>query len=175
MQQNLLKSLKTFFIKKEAYTSIKKLPLSIWWKITEGGSFDLLVRKGNYSNIELYNIYIDLLQQYQDNFGNSETHEAFIEAKLNYAFALAKWIKTQESFDKMLLEMASIDLKDVSPKKQSQQKEQKLHELVTEVEEFGFEIDEDKISVYDFFRRRKKMIQNNKAQLEALRNGKNRK
>ena len=152
MNMSFLNIGKIFSKGKKAYTSIKKLPISIWWDITEGGNYSQLVLDGNYSNIELYNIYLSLLQEYYDHFGTTEQHEAFVQARYKYAKALAKYISTQNSFDKMLLEMAEIDLKEVTPKNNQEEKSQTLAEAITIIEKnFGFQLDEETLSTYKFY------------------------
>ena len=172
MNQHLLNILPTFFKTREAYTSIKTLPISIWWDITEGGSFEKLVIKGKYSNFELYDLYLNLLQEYYDHFGTTEQHEAFIEAKLNYAIKLAKWISSQDGTDKMFLEMARIDFNEVSPKNSNNKEEYKLSTAISVIEEaFGFAIDEDNLSTYKFYSRQKRLVEKSN---ELTAHGKNR-
>jgi hypothetical protein len=50
------------------------------------------------------------------------------------------------------MEMALIDLQDVSPKQDQTQKEIKLSEAITIIEKnFGFQLDEETLSVYKFY------------------------
>ena len=169
MNQHLLNILPTFFKTRQVYTSIKTLPISIWWEITEGGSFEKLVIKGKYSNFELYDLYLNLLQEYYDHFGTTEKHKAFIDAKFNYAKNLAKWISTGDGTDKMFLEMAKIDFQEFQPNSNEEKEEYKLSEAVSVLEEvFGFAIDEDKLSTYKFYSRQKRLVEKN-----TLNNGKN--
>jgi len=162
MKQGFLNILPTFLKgKKQAYTSIKKLPISIWWEITEGGNYEKLVLSGNYSNMELYNIYLDLLQQYYDSFGSTEKHQAFVLARYSYAKALARYVSSQAPVDKMYLEMATIDLQEATPRSDEGGEEQSLPELITIIEKnFGFQLDEETLSTYKFYSYQK-----------ALRNG----
>ena len=163
MNQHLLNILPTFFKTRKAFTSIKTLPISIWWEITEGGSFEKLVIKGKYSNFELYDLYLNLLQEYYDHFGTTERHKAFIEAKFNYAKNLAKWISSQDQSDRMFLEMAKIDFEEFTPNVNQEKEEYKLSEAVSVLEEvFGFAIDEDKLSTYKFYSRQKRIVEKNK-------------
>jgi hypothetical protein len=149
---NVFLNIGKIFSKNKAYRSIKKMPISVWWSITEGDNFQNIVISGAFSNIKLYNIYLDLLQQYYDAFGTTEQHKAFLDARLNYALKLAQYLSTQDSFDKMFMEMALIDLQDVSPKQDQTQKEIKLSEAITIIEKnFGFQLDEETLSVYKFY------------------------
>ncbi len=149
---NVFLNIGKIFSKNVAYTSIKKMPIAVWWSITEGDNFQKIVISGAFSNIKLYNIYLDLLQQYYDAFGTTEQHKAFLDARLNYALKLAQYLSTQNSFDKMFMEMALIDLQDVSPKQDQTQKEIKLSEAITIIEKnFGFQLDEETLSVYKFY------------------------
>lgn len=149
---NVFLNIGKIFSKNKAYTSIKKMPISVWWSITEGDNFENIVISGAFSNMQLYNIYLDLLQQYYDAFGTTEQHKAFLDARLNYALKLAQYLSTQNSFDKMFMEMALIDLQDVSPKQDQTQKEIKLSEAITIIEKnFGFQLDEETLSVYKFY------------------------
>lgn len=155
--------------KREAYLSLKKLPISKWWAITEEGKFEVLVIDGEFSNLELYNIYLDLLQEYYDNFGTSETHGAFIEAKFNYAKALSKWIGSQDGTDKMFLEMAKIDLQEATPKKDQNEDKYTLYDEMSSIEKIYGPLDEDKLSTMKYYSYRKRIEKDNQAQLEAAR------
>ena len=162
-------SVSRIFSDKKAYKSIKKLPISLWWSITEGASFEALVIDGKFSNLELYNIYLDLMQQYYDEFGTTETHESFIDARMNYALKLARYISTQNAFDKMLLEMALIDLKEATPTQDQNGKKQTLSGAITIIEEsFGFQLDEETLSTYKFYSYQKRLSEKVEAQQQTL-------
>lgn len=163
---------KIFSSKKErkVYRTIKKLPISIWWKITDTGDYSLLVQEGEFSEMELYNIYLDMLQEYYDNFGTTETHQAFILARFNYAKALCKFIQSQSGHDKMFLEMAKIDLQEVTPRKEQNQKPFTLGEAITIIEEnFVGEKDEDTLTTYKFYLYQKRIREKIEAQKETVR------
>jgi hypothetical protein len=170
MKQGFLNIGKLFYKKekKQAYKSIKKLPISVWWDITENGNFNGLVIDGKYSEIELYNIYLDLLQEYYDHFGTSETHEAFINAKMNYALKLAKWISTQNGTDKMFLEMSLIDFREATPIKDQNESKQSLSQAIAIIEENFFQVDEDKLSVYKFYSYQKRIADKFEAQKQLI-------
>ena len=158
-------SILSIFSTRKKYDSIKSLPISIWWSITEGGSFESLVISGKYSKLELYKTYLDLLQEYYDNFGTTETHEAFIKARYEYALKLAKYVHTQDRFDKTLLKMALIDLKELTPRQDQNGKKQTLPEAITIIEEsFGFPVDQDKLSVLKFYSYQKRITDKIQAQ-----------
>lgn len=163
--------LSIFSSKKEIYTTIKKLPISIWWEITENNNFEGLVLSGKYSNIELYNTYLDLLQEYYTSFGTTEKHNAFILAKLNYAKKLAKWISTQKEDDKMFLEMSLIDLQELAKKEtHNNENEQSLFDSITVLEKyFGFQLNEDTLTVYKFYSYQKRLITESNNQIEIAR------
>jgi len=166
MKQSFL-NISQLFSKKKAYLSLKKLPIAKWWAITEEGNFEVLVISGKYTNLELYNIYLDLLQEYYDNFGTTETHGAFIEAKFNYAKALAKWISTQNGTDKMFLEMAKIDLQEATPRKEQSEKVYTLYDEMSSIEKVYGPLDEDKLSTMKYYSYRKRIEEDNKQQIEA--------
>ena len=158
-------SILSIFSTRKKYDSIKSLPISIWWSITEGGSFESLVISGKYSKLELYKTYLDLLQEYYDNFGTTETHEAFIKARYEYALKLAKYVHTQNGFDKTLLKMALIDLKELTPRQDQNGNKQTLPEAIAIIEEnFGFPVDQDKLSVLKFYSYQKRITDKIQAQ-----------
>ena len=149
---NILK--KIFSVKKERKlcTTIKELPISKWWKINNEGKFEQLVLEGSFSDAELYNCYLNLLQEYYDNFGISEDHREFIKAKLKYAELLADHIIHQKESEKMFLEMAKIEMSDLAPKKIKQSEKIELFKYITNIEKnFGFQINEDELTTYKFY------------------------
>jgi len=158
-------SILSIFSTRKKYDSIKSLPISIWWSITEGGSFESLVISGKYSKLELYKTYLDLLQEYYDNFGTTERHEAFIKARYEYALKLARYVHTQNGFDKTLLKMALIDLKELTPRQDQNGNKQTLPEAIAIIEEnFNFPVDQDKLSVLKFYSYQKRITDKIQAQ-----------
>ena len=151
MSNNLLNILKNCLSKKKAFRTIKELPISIWWQVCEG-NFTKLIINGSYTETELYNLYLSLLQEYYDHFGTSEEHLAFINARHEYALKLADYITLQDGTSKMYLLMAKEDLNDVTPKKPNKQKEPQLCEFIVNLEKsLGFELNENKLSTYKFY------------------------
>lgn len=149
---NILK--KMFSVKKEnsVYASIKNLPISIWWEINYEGKFEKLVLEGSFSEIELYNFYLVLLQEYYDNFGVTEEHSEFIKAKLKYTEKLADYIIKQNNESKMFLEMAKIEMQELIPKEKVEKEKIQLFEYITNIEKnFGFKINEDELTTYKFY------------------------
>jgi acyl carrier protein len=145
---------KIFSVEKERmiYQSIKKLPISIWWEINYEGKFDKLVLEGSFSDAELYNSYLIMLQEYYDNFGVSEEYEEFIKAKLKYTEKLADYIITQSNEAKMFLEMAKIEMNELTPKEKVEKEQNELFEYITNIEKnFGFQINEEELTTYKFY------------------------
>ena len=149
---NILK--KMFSVKKEnsVYASIKNLPISIWGEINYEGKIEKLVLEGSFSEIELYNFYLILLQEYYDNFGVTEEHSEFIKAKLKYTEKLADYIIKQNNESKMFLEMAKIEMQELIPKEKVEKEKVQLFEYITNIEKnFGFKINEDELTTYKFY------------------------
>jgi len=154
--------------KRQAYTSLKTIPIGVWWEITEDGDYKKLIIEGKYTDYELFSIYLDLLQQHHDEFGSSETHNEFIKARYNYALKLAKWVETQSSFDEMLLQMAEIDLKEASPKVDQDEERHNLSEEMAAIEhEFG-QIDEMKLSALKFYSWRRHLTNQVQKQQQSI-------
>ena len=146
---NILK----IFSRRKVYESIKQLPIAIWWEITHEGKLERLAIKGEYSENELYNCYLNLLQEYYDEFGISEQYEVFMTAKLNYAKKLAQYIIEQKGASKMYLEMAKIEMNDLAPKKIDEKQKRKLYDHIAEIEKVftGCEKDEEKLTTHKFY------------------------
>ena len=170
MKQSLL-NISQIFSKKKAYTSLKKISIAKWNLITEHGSFNELVIEGEFSNLELYNVYLDLLQQYYDEFGTTETYDAFMDAKLDYALKLAAWITTQNGSDRMFLEMARIDYNESMPKKENGESFKLSEQISVLVEYYKVEYDEETMSAHKFYSRKKNMEKRIQQQIDSLKNG----
>lgn len=149
---NIFKKIFSVENERRIYTSIKQLPISIWWQINYEGKFEQLVLEGSFSDDELYNSYLNLLQEYYDNFGISEEHEAFIKSKLKYTEKLADYIINQSNESKMFLEMAKIEMSELTPKEKIENEKTELFEYITNIEKaFGFQIDEDQLTTFKFY------------------------
>jgi len=146
---NILK----IFSRRKIYKSIKQLPISIWWEMNHEGKFERLVLNGSFSENELYNCYLNLLQEYYDEFGVSEEYERFMKAKLNYAKKLADFVIKQEGSSMMFLEMAKIDMNDLAPKKIDEKTKRKLYDYIADIEKVftGCEKDEEKLTTHKFY------------------------
>ena len=150
------------------YTSLKSIPIAVWDEVTHKGTYEKLIISGNVPNYLLYSAYLDMLQEYHDEFGNSEKHEEFIKARFNYAKALSKWVQTQDSFDKMMLEMAEIDLKELTPKKDDDEKEQTLSESMAIIEyEFG-PLDENVLTAHKYYSYHRHLRKKAEQQVQAV-------
>ena len=164
MVKSLLKIFKTDSETRKAYKTLHDLPAIVWWDVTEGKGFEGLVIKGKYSELEIFHIYLDLLQEYYNDFGTTEKHESFINARYEYAVKLAKYIETQNGFDKMFMEMALIDLQALEPKSSDNEKTVKFHEQIRAIEKYmGFKVDKKTISTHDFYSYLKGMEQEYKS------------
>jgi len=156
MKKDLLNTSKNFLSKlflhrsKKAYNSLEELPIAKWWAICDG-EFTKLIIDGSFTQLELYNIYIKLLQDYYDSFGTTEQHAKFVNARYEYAIRLAEYIQTQDGTSKMFLLMAKEDLKEATPTK-SNDKDISLMELIVNLEKsLGFPLDKNTLSTYKFY------------------------
>jgi len=156
MRNNLLNTSKNFLSKlflsknKKAYDSLEEIPIAKWWSICDG-EFTKLIIDGSFTQLELYNIYIKLLQDYYDAFGTTEQHSKFVDARYEYACKLAQYIQHQDGTSKMFLIMAKEDLKDATPTK-SNNKDIPLMELIVNLEKsLGFSLDKNTLSTYKFY------------------------
>ena len=143
---------------REAYLSLKKISIAKWWEVIEEGNYNALVIKGEFTDIEIQNIFIDLLQQYHDAFGTTEKHKQFLQAKFEYVKKLAKYVSSQAPVDKMFLQMAEIDFKELTPRSDEQGKPLSLGEEIAIIEEhFAGEKDEDTLSACKFYTYKKRI------------------
>ena len=145
---------------REAYLSLKKISIAKWWEVIEEGNYNALIIRGEFEEYELQNIFIELLQQYHDNFGTTEKHKQFLEAKLQYVLKLAKFVESQSFEDKMFLQMAEIDFKELTPRSDQEQEPLSLGQEIAVIEEhFSGEKDEETLSAYKFYTYKKRIQQ----------------
>jgi hypothetical protein len=149
---NILKKIFSVKEKGKLYTSIKELPISKWWQVNNEGKFNELIIEGSFSDAELYNCYLNLLQEYYNCFGLSEQYLAFIDAKLKYTELLADYIINQKESESMFLEMAKIEMMDLAPEKIKENDKIELFQYITNIEKnFGFQINENELTTYKFY------------------------
>jgi hypothetical protein len=142
-----------FFNKRKHYTSIKKLPILIWWEVTEKSNLDGLAIRGHYSQTELYSIYTELLQEYYDNFGTTEEYEYFVKLRFEYAKSLANFIAIQDGMSKQFYLLAKSEIEDYNKKSiKKTENNESLTDILVQIEkQYGFQIDESKLSTYKFY------------------------
>ena len=156
MKNNLLNTSKNFLSKlllskkKRVYESLEEIPIAKWWSVCDGELTKLII-DGGFTQLELYNIYIKLLQDYYDAFGTTEQHKAFVNARYEYACKLAEYIEKQDGTSKMFLLIAKQDLKEVTPTT-NKGKELSLMEIIVNLEKsLGFSLDKNTLSTYKFY------------------------
>ena len=152
------------------YNSIEVIPVWNWNKIHETGDLKYLVIADNYKDIEgqnneeTANIWLDLYQQYIDEFGINNNFKRFMQKKQQLAAKIAEYIASGDKFKLNKINILEIDIKGMVDEKEPQ----KFGEVVAGVEKFfGFQIDSKVLTVQKYYNYIKYIESNVKAHGQA--------
>ena len=141
----------------EIWQDFKDIPIWNWNEVAFNGNLSALIKEGDKAKrIDLEAVWIDLQQQYFDEFGiQPEVNERF--RILNKLVTLNK--KYIETRDRVLLNFIAIE----ESKLQSDGVEYKFFEVLDAVEKYkGFNIDPKQYKAIKWFTALKQMSKNNK-------------
>lgn len=100
-------------LKKDCFNSIEDLPIWNWWKISEEGDLKYLFIKGEGKVTgEVYELWMDIQQEYFDNYGISEGLKETLKLKLEWIKEKAKFISTGDTFHRMKCNMLEVEMND---------------------------------------------------------------
>jgi hypothetical protein len=146
------------------------MPVWNWNKIHETGDLKYLVIADNYKDIEgqnneeTANIWLDLYQQYIDEFGINNNFKRFMQKKQQLAAKIAEYIASGDKFKLNKINILEIDIKGMVDEKEPQ----KFGEVVAGVEKFfGFQIDSKVLTVQKYYNYIKYIESNVKAHGQA--------
>jgi hypothetical protein len=130
------------------------MPIWNWNKIHETGDLKYLVIADNYKDIEEQNneetadLWLDLYQQYIDEFGINDDFKRFMRKKQQLAAKLAEYIASGDRFKLNKIKVIEVDIKGMLNEKEPQ----KFGEVVAGVEKFfGFQIDSKVLTVQKYY------------------------
>ena len=136
------------------YKSIEVMPIWNWNKIHETGDLKYLIIAESYKDIADQNneataaLWIDLYQQYIDEFGVNDNYKRYMQKKQQLNAKINEYIQSGDKFKLNKINILEIDIKGMVDEKEPQ----KFGEVVAGVEKFfGFQIDPKVLTVEKYY------------------------
>ena len=114
------------------------MPIWNWNKIHETGDLKYLLIADDYKDIEGQNteensdLWMELYQQYIDEFGVHADYERLIKKKQQLTARIAEYIATGDRFKLNKIHITELEIKSMTDDKEPQ----KFHEVITTLDEF---------------------------------------
>lgn len=130
------------------------MPVWNWNKIHETGDLKYLIKSDNYkdladqNNEEMASLWMDLYQQYIDEFGVNDNYKRYMQKKQQLAAKIAEYIASGDKFKLNKINIIEIDIKSMLDEKQPQ----KFHDVITTLDEFfNRDIDPKVLTVQKYY------------------------
>ena len=131
------------------YNELGGVSLKVWREVHESGDLRGLALKGNPTNQELQKAWHTLNNQFLQMYGFDNDTKEVIKLRFRFATALADYLATGNSSQKMEVKLLQEDI-EANNKKSGEKVE--FIEIIASVEQaLQFQIDEDKTTVTKFY------------------------
>jgi len=146
------------------------MPIWNWNQVHETGDLKYLLITDNYKGLDDHNseemaeCWMDLYQQYIDEFGINDQFKRYMEKKKQLCAKISEYIQTGDKFKMNKINILELDIKAMVNDKEPQ----RFGEVVAGVEKFfGFQIDDKKLTVQKYYNYLKYIESNIKAHGKA--------
>ena len=165
--------MKLFKSPSSCYNDLGKVSLRMWREVHESGDLNRLALKGKPTDKQIKKAWHKLNNQFLEMYGLDNDTKEVIKLRFRFASALAEYLSTGNSSQKMEVKLLQEDI-EANNKKSGEKVE--FIEIIASVEQaLQFQIDEDKTTVtkfYSYLKQIKKQGQRQKEQFNTLKNGK---